>query len=367
MKNNVLVVSIILLSLVGCQQKGFKITGTFENPSFFDSTMVVLSERVNRDWVDLDSVMVLNGGYTFEGVADSAKVGYLRFKTVSGDKKTGNFILENGNMTASMDSSFNVLVKGTPQNDALSEFYATETKFQDMANKKVKEIIPEGTKEPTAEMMAAYKEFSKGVSKELKANLIDHMMKNVNTLAGSQIFMSKFYGMLLEEKEALFAKMDTKTKSIPRISELIAATEVEKKTSVGQPFVDFTLTTPDGKFASLSDFVGKTDYLLIDFWASWCGPCIRSFPELTAFYAKNKGAKFDILGVSLDKEKTDWTNAIQKHGLVWNQVSDLKFWESEGAKLYAVNSIPATVLIDKSGKIVGRNMEPDEIQNLLNQ
>ena len=88
---------------------------------------------------------------------------------------------------------------------------------------------------------------------------------------------------------------------------------------------------------------------------------------MTAFYAKNKGTKFDILGVSLDKEKADWLNAIKKHGLVWNHLSDLRYWESEGAKLYAVNSIPATVLIDKNGKIVGRNMELNEIQNLLNQ
>ena len=367
MKKNVIIASLMLLVLMGCQQKGYKISGTFENPGFFDSTMVVLSERVNREYVDLDSAMVLNGQFTLNGVADSVKVGYLRFKTVSGDKKTGDFILENGAITAVMDSSFNVLVKGTPQNDALSAFYQTEKKIQDLANAKAKEIIPENTVEPTAEMMVAFKEFSKEVSRDLKTNLIDHVMKNVNTLAGSQIFMTNFYGMTTEEKEALFAKMDAKTKAIPRITELIAATEVEKKTAVGQPFVDFTLTTPDGKSASLSDFVGKTDYLLIDFWASWCGPCIRSFPELTAFYAKNKGAKFDILGVSLDKEKTDWTNAIQKHGLAWNHVSDLKYWESEGAKLYAVNSIPATVLIDKSGKIAGRNMELNEIQNLLNQ
>ena len=367
MNKKLFFIPLAILMLSACQQSGYKISGTIENPGFFDSTMVVLSERINREWVDLDSTVVLNGSFAFEGKSDSAKVCYLRFKTISGDRKTGDFILENGKMTASMDSSFNVVVKGTPQNDVLAQFYSAENQIQKKANEKMKEIMPENTQEPTPEMMAAFREFSKVINKELKSNLITNVMNHVNTLAGSHIFMSNFYGMTTEEKDALFAKMDVKTKAIPRIAELMAATEVEKKTAVGQPYVNFTLTTPDEKEVSLSDFIGKTDYLLIDFWASWCGPCIRSFPELTAFYAKNKGSKFEILGVSLDKEKPDWTNAILKYGLTWKHVSDLKDWDSEAARLYAVNSIPATVLIDKNGKIVGRNLELDEMQNLLNQ
>lgn len=367
MKKKLLFLPIALLVLAGCQQKGYKITGTFENSSFFDSTMVVLSERVNREWVDLDSTLIVNGTYTFNGVTDSVKVGYLRFTTVSGDKKTGDFILENGNMTAVMDSNFNVWVKGTPQNDALAQFYSTEAAIQKEGNEKVKAIIPEGTLKPTEEMMKAYGELSKEISTKLNTNLMDNVFKHVNTMAGSHIFMNNFYGMSTQEKDSLFTLMDAKTKAIPRIKELIAATEVEKETAVGKNYKDFSLTAPDGKTLKLSDLVGKTDYLLIDFWASWCGPCIRSFPELTAFYGKNKGTKFDILGVSLDKDKKDWTDAIQKYGLAWHHISDLKYWDSEGAKLYAVNSIPATVLIDKSGKIVGRNMSLDEIQNLLNQ
>jgi peroxiredoxin len=94
---------------------------------------------------------------------------------------------------------------------------------------------------------------------------------------------------------------------------------------------------------------------------------VASFPDLTAFYTRNKGTKFDIVGVSLDDDKDRWIRGIAKHKLTWHHLSDLQKWSSEGAKLYAVNAIPATVLIDKNGKIAGRNLELKEIQELLNQ
>ena len=112
---------------------------------------------------------------------------------------------------------------------------------------------------------------------------------------------------------------------------------------------------------------GKTDYLLIDFWASWCGPCIKSLPSLKAMYDKYHGKKFDIIGVSLDDTAADWTAAIAKFGLTWTNVSDLQKWDSQPAKLYAISFIPNTILLDKEGKIIGRNLHVNEIENILNK
>lgn len=357
-----------LLTLIGCQQKEFEITGIFENPAMLDNTtQVFLSERVNREWVNLDSVKVQNGKFKFEGTVDSVKVAYLRFVTTSGDKKAGDFILENGKIRVIVDTNTNITVKGTPQNEVLSHFYSKEKSINDSGEAIIQKLTSTASVKVTDALRDSINTETRKVNEELKKNALDFMTENVNTMVGSHIFMSNFYRLSIDEKDALFTKMDAKSKSVKRIADIIADTEVEKKTSAGNSYVNFSQTTPDGKSVRVSDFIGKTDYLLVDFWASWCPDCIRSFPQLTAFYAKNKGPGFDILGVSLDKEKAAWINGIQKYGLKWNHISDLKYWNSEGAKLYAVNSIPTTVLIDKTGKIVGRNMDLNEIQNLLNQ
>ncbi|MCB9282580.1 MAG: TlpA family protein disulfide reductase [Lewinellaceae bacterium] len=117
---------------------------------------------------------------------------------------------------------------------------------------------------------------------------------------------------------------------------------------------DFKQTTPDGKEFGLSDLRGKV--VLVDFWASWCGPCRRENPNVVKMYQKYKDQGFTVLSVSLDTDKTRWMNAIESDGLTWNHISDLKGWQNSVAQMYGVHSIPHTVLVDKEGKIIARNL-----------
>ncbi len=126
---------------------------------------------------------------------------------------------------------------------------------------------------------------------------------------------------------------------------------------------DFTMNTPDGQPLSLKDLRGKV--LLIDFWASWCGPCRRENPNVVKAYHKYHDKGFDVLGVSLDRDKKRWLDAIKKDGLIWHHVSDLKGWSNEAAKLYGVRSIPHTVLLDKNGKIIARNLRGQALEQKL--
>lgn len=141
--------------------------------------------------------------------------------------------------------------------------------------------------------------------------------------------------------------------------------EIKKSQSfmIGGEAPDFTQKTPDGKDMSLSELRGKV--VLIDFWASWCGPCRRENPNVVRMYNQYKDKGFDILGVSLDKTQDRWVEAIQQDGLAWHHVSDLKGWSNEVAQAYGVRSIPHTVLVDAEGKILARNLRGEALEQKL--
>jgi peroxiredoxin len=142
--------------------------------------------------------------------------------------------------------------------------------------------------------------------------------------------------------------------------------EVERKTAIGASAPDISLTDPDGKIRKLSSLKGKV--VLIDFWASWCGPCRKENPNVVATYNKYHDKGFEIFSVSLDKDRDSWLKAIAKDNLIWpNHVSDLKYWKSAGAAAYGVTSIPYTVLIDKKGKIVAKKLRGVELENKVKE
>jgi peroxiredoxin/sugar phosphate permease len=159
---------------------------------------------------------------------------------------------------------------------------------------------------------------------------------------------------------ALLDKIQQNSIYVKELNELIT---VLNGLAVGNKAPDFTANNPEGKPVRLSE--NLKGYTLIDFWASWCGPCRKENPNVVAAYKEFHGKGFNIIGVSLDKKKENWIKGIKDDNLDWQHVSDLKFWNSEIAKLYGVRAIPGNYLIDSKGLIVAKNLQGEELQSTL--
>ena len=151
------------------------------------------------------------------------------------------------------------------------------------------------------------------------------------------------------------------------VAELDEYLQKELSLSVGNKAPDFTLNNPDGEPVTFSEFYKGNKVTMLDFWASWCGPCRNFNPTLVKIYKKYHKLGFDIIGVSLDRDKDSWIEGIKEDGLTWTQVSDLKFWQSEVGQLYNVSFIPQNVFVDAEGNIIGRKVAEEDIETLLDE
>jgi len=148
---------------------------------------------------------------------------------------------------------------------------------------------------------------------------------------------------------------------------LSVSVDAQKAIEIGKKAPEITMTKADGTAFSLSTLKGKM--VLIDFWATWCAPCVEEQPELKALYDtysdKVKNNQFEILGISLDRNKESWQKAIDRFSINWIQISDLKFWKSPVAKLYEVDELPFNIIIDGQGTILAKNLHGKDLEEFL--
>ena len=192
------------------------------------------------------------------------------------------------------------------------------------------------------------------------------LTKNSNSFVAAYILYNNRYNYELNEIEDFVNNFNINIENdySKLLDEYIA---ILQRVDIGQPYLDFTQETPEGDMLSLSELVGKSKLLLIDFWASWCGPCRAENPNVVEVYKDYHEKGFDILGVSLDMEKEKWIKAIEDDELVWHNISDLKYWNNEAAKSYGISSIPSNLLLDENGTIIAKNLRGEDLRKKVEE
>jgi peroxiredoxin len=335
----------------------------------------------------VDSANVANGTFSFTGsllnpvnatlALDYKGIGLAKYVQLNyadgGPSKTAddlNLFLEKGTITInSKDSISKAQITGSPLNDdnrKLTSQLAVINKKAQALMTEAKAATPEQQKAPDfqSRMQARYK----NIQAEQKAALKNFITNNPNSYL-SLLAINSVGGPAPDpnEIEPLFNGLSQSLKDTEAGKNLKHGIDGLKVTAIGAVAPDFIQNDVNGAPVKLSSFRGK--YVLLDFWASWCGPCRQENPNVVRNYNKYKAKNFTVVGVSLDKPegKSAWLDAIKNDGLDWTQVSDLKFWNNAAAALYQVSSIPQNYLIDPNGKIIAKNLRGEDLDAKLQE
>jgi peroxiredoxin len=203
------------------------------------------------------------------------------------------------------------------------------------------------------------------VEAEKKKLIMKFAGEHHESVVAPYIMLRNAWQFELPDFEEVALVLDTNLRGSKYYDDLMERVDILRAVQIGETAPEFIQNDTAGNPLSLSSLRGK--YLLVDFWASWCGPCRAENPYVVEAWKKYNSKGFDVLGVSLDSKKDKWIEAIEEDGLTWNHVSDLAYWNNEAAKLYGVNSIPSNVLIDPEGIIIARNLRGEDLQQKLDE
>ncbi len=372
MKKCLMLISVLFAVLVNAQEKPFVLNGSL--PVSAKKYKVLLSWN---NGATAEETNVVNGKFVIKGSVDEPKSATLLLQEANppANKKFDRTEYLRNNLTLFLDGGTisvttktflsESVVKGSP---IVNDFYAYTQQVKDITaldnqlGMAYYNYAQAKNAQVTDKLMEMYKTLS-AIYYDVQLNFI----KKNPASPVSLYFVQQTLGLDMDAAKAgpMFQLLSSELQNGTAGKELSVMIEVGRKSMIGATAADFSQPSPDGKSVSLSSFRGK--YVLVDFWASWCGPCRAESPNLVKAYEKYKPKNFEILSVSMDDNKEKWLKAIKDDGYTWAQAGDLKGWENTAASIFGVSGIPFNFLVDPNGVIVARNLRGEELEKKLNE
>jgi len=358
--------ALLLGILMACNTSpdGFKLQGTLSGEVENGTQVFLKKNDGTNQLVEVDTTTIENGQYTFTGTSALPELHYLVINEVRGSIPV---VLENGSIevSAQKDSLAFAKLKGTLQNDLFADFLVESRSFAKRARSMTDEMRNARALQDTAAITSLRDEYFElqEVAKTFELKFAkDHPEGLISALIIEKVLTTK--SLPENEVRELYDALS------PNIKETVVGQRIKStldklaSTSIGVKAPNFSAPTPTGDELALNDVLGKVT--IVDFWAAWCKPCRAENPNVVQVYNKYHDKGLNILGVSLDRRAEDWTKAIEDDGLVWNHVSNVKYFD-EIAELYNVKAIPATFILDENGVIIAKDLRGPALENKISE
>ena len=357
--------ALFTLSIISCnnlKDNEFLISGTANGIE--NGKKVFVEIQTETGSVAKDTAIVTDGKFELRGITETVDLGFVRFES---EEINLPVILEEGKIEINIvkDSLHKSTLGGTPNNDKFQKFNTESRAISEKVAKFEKDNGPEMQKAQMSndtvtinKLLKEYKKFQNEMNDYSKKFIKENPDAYLSVLLLENFLMRQY--LTPEEIKSYFEGLDKDVKETKSGKKIKTALDSMTAIVIGKPAPNFSAPSPEGKTISLKESLGKVT--IIDFWASWCGPCRAENPNVVALYNEFHPQGLNIIGVSLDKDAAKWKEAIAKDGLIWPHVSNLKFWEDPIAKQYNVQSIPATFILDEKGNIVAKDLRGEELR-----